>query len=161
MLFEMRATMNIIKADKTYINVLTDFRLEYLSVDHKLTTEERGAFTAQIKDFLERNLNGVCECFLAEDGGEYKAVIFLIKCEKPANFAFSNGKTAMLMNVYTKPEYRKQGIASKLLEAVIDYAKGEEIRCIDLSATVMGQPLYLGHGFKMRGNGNSEMRLKL
>jgi GNAT superfamily N-acetyltransferase len=153
--------MNIIRADKTYINVLTDFRLEYLSVDHKLSEAERAAFSAQITGYFERNLGGVCECFLAEDGGEYTAVIFLIKCEKPANFAFSNGKTAMLMNVYTKPEYRKQGIASKLLETVIDYAKSEEITCIDLSATVMGKPLYLKHGFVMRGNGNSEMRLKL
>ncbi|MDR0986417.1 MAG: GNAT family N-acetyltransferase [Ruminococcus sp.] len=153
--------MNILKADKTYINVLTDFRLEYLSVDHELSEAQRGQFSAQITDYFERNLGSVCECFIAEKEGVFTAVIFLIKCEKPANFAFSNGKTAMLMNVYTKPEYRKQGIASRLLEAVIDYAKLEEISCIDLSATVMGQPLYLKHGFSMRGNGNSEMRLKL
>ncbi|MDR0903188.1 MAG: GNAT family N-acetyltransferase [Ruminococcus sp.] len=153
--------MNIIKADKTYINVLTDFRLEYLSVGHALSEAEREAFSAQIRGYFERNLGSVCECFLAEEGGSFTAVIFLIKCEKPANFAFSNGKTAMLMNVYTKPEYRKRGIASRLLDAVIDYAKSQEITCIDLSATVMGQPLYLKHGFKMRGNGNSEMRLKL
>jgi GNAT superfamily N-acetyltransferase len=157
----MRKNMNIIKADKTYINVLTDFRLEYLSVDHELSEAERLTFTSQIKDYFNRHLGGLCESFLAEEDGEFTAVIVLIKCEKPANFAFKNGKTAMLMNVYTKPEHRKKGIASRLLEAVIDYAKAEEITCIDLSATVMGKPLYAKHGFLPRGNGNSEMRLKL
>jgi GNAT superfamily N-acetyltransferase len=153
--------MNFIKADRSHIDILVDFRIAYLSADGELSENEREAFTTQIMDYFNRRLGAGCECFLAEEGGEFLSAIVMIECEKPANRAFKNGKTAMLMNVYTKPEHRRRGIASKLLEMVIEYAKIRDISCIDLSATVMGRPLYEKHGFKTRGNGNSEMRLKL
>jgi GNAT superfamily N-acetyltransferase len=154
--------MKFLRADKSHIDILVDFRIAYLLSDGKLTAKEREAFAAQIGDYFDRHLNLDCECFLAEeDDGEFVSVVVMIECEKPANRAFKNGKTAMLMNVYTKPEHRRKGIASRLLDVVIIYARNQKISCIDLSATVMGRPLYEKHGFKTRGNGNSEMRLKL
>jgi ribosomal protein S18 acetylase RimI-like enzyme len=155
--------MNFIRADRSHIGVLVDLRIAYLLSDGELSESERDNFMVQIKDFFNRHLNIDCECFLAQDkkSGEFVSVVVMIECEKPANRAFKNGKTAMLMNVYTKPSHRRRGIASNLLDMVISYTKSREISCIDLSATVMGRPLYEKHGFKTRGNGNSEMRLKL
>jgi GNAT superfamily N-acetyltransferase len=151
--------MRIFIANKQHIDTLIAFRFAYLESEHTVTPSDRAAFSAQFESFFGEHLGRDCECFLGDVDGEAVSVIFLIKCEKPANFAFRNGHTAMLMNVYTKPEHRGKGYASKLLEYVIDYARTENIACIDLSATVMGRPLYEKHGFLPRGNGNSEMRL--
>ena len=88
-----------------------------------------------------------------EENGEAASVIFYIRIEKPANTHFINGKTAVLMNVYTKEEYRRRGLASKILQKIIADARAEGVTCIDLSATRMGKPLYLKNGFRIAGYG--------
>ncbi|MGL5085571.1 MAG: GNAT family N-acetyltransferase [Clostridium sp.] len=45
-------------------------------------------------------------------------------------------------------EYRKAGIATKLLNLVVEEAKGEECKEIILAATNMGRPIYEKYGFK-------------
>ena len=60
------------------------------------------------------------------------------------------------MNMYTKPEYRRNGIAYKTLDLLIAEAKRKGITAISLEATDMGRPLYEKYGFvKM----NDEMEL--
>jgi GNAT superfamily N-acetyltransferase len=153
--------MDIIVADKSLLDTLIDFRFAYLLSEHELTEIDRKNFADQFSDYFTRHIGDDFTGFLARTEEGFAASIFMIRCEKPANFSFRNGHTAMLMNVYTKPEFRRRGIASKLLDFVIDYAGAQGISCIDLSATTMGRPLYEKHGFKTRGNGNSEMRLKI
>lgn len=66
------------------------------------------------------------------------------------------GKKAYIMNMYTKPEYRRQGIAYKTLELLVAEAKEREITAISLEATRIGRALYEKYGFvKM----NDEMEL--
>ena len=66
------------------------------------------------------------------------------------------GKKAYIMNMYTKPDYRRQGIAFKTLDLLVSDAKTKGINAISLEATDMGRPLYTKYGFiKM----NDEMEL--
>lgn len=66
------------------------------------------------------------------------------------------GKKAYIMNMYTNPHYRRQGIALKTLELLVADAKEKGIMAISLEATDMGRPLYEKYGFiKM----NDEMEL--
>ena len=51
------------------------------------------------------------------------------------------------MNMYTRPEYRRQGIARRMLDILISDAKSRGIRFITLEATQMGKPLYEKAGF--------------
>lgn len=47
-------------------------------------------------------------------------------------FEHPTGKRAHLMNVYTRQEYRRQGIARKMVESLIgSYASGGYNDCID------------------------------
>lgn len=45
------------------------------------------------------------------------------------------------------PEYRRRGIARRLMESSIDYLQGRGVSCIKLDATPLGQPLYEQLGF--------------
>lgn len=70
----------------------------------------------------------------------------------------STGKKAYIMNMYTAPEYRRQGIAFHTLDLLMNDAKKQGVLQIALEATDMGRPLYERYGFvKME----DEMELKV
>lgn len=58
-----------------------------------------------------------------------------------------SGKKAYIMNMYTAPEYRRQGIAFHTLDLLVKGAKERGISSIALEATDMGRPLYEKYGF--------------
>ena len=57
------------------------------------------------------------------------------------------GRKAYIMNMYTKPEYRRQGIARKMLDLLIQDARAQGIYDISLEATDEGRLLYENYGF--------------
>lgn len=58
-----------------------------------------------------------------------------------------SGKKAYVMNMYTAPEYRRQGIAYRTLEILVQKCKELGIHHITLEATTAGRPLYEKYGF--------------
>lgn len=63
------------------------------------------------------------------------------------------GKRAHLMNVYTAPGYRRQGVARQLVTALMDEAKLRGVTEISLDATEAGRPLYESLGFRPNDEG--------
>ena len=59
----------------------------------------------------------------------------------------STGKKAFIMNMYTAPEYRRQGIVFHTLDLLVKDAKEQGVLQIALEATDMGRPLYERYGF--------------
>lgn len=59
----------------------------------------------------------------------------------------STGKKAYIMNMYTTPEYRRQGITFCTLDLLVKDAREQGVSQIVLEATDMGQPLYEKYGF--------------
>lgn len=57
------------------------------------------------------------------------------------------GKKAYIMNMYTAPEYRRQGIAFHTLDLLVRAAKEQGVSQILLETTDMGRPLYEKYGF--------------
>lgn len=62
-------------------------------------------------------------------------------------FSHPSGKRAHLMNVYTKKEYRRQGIARRMVELLIKVTWEKGATEISLDATESGRPLYESLGF--------------
>lgn len=58
-----------------------------------------------------------------------------------------SGKKAYIMNMYTAPEYRRQGIAFHTLDLLVKDARKQGVSQIALKATDMGRPLYEKYGF--------------
>lgn len=57
------------------------------------------------------------------------------------------GKKGYIMNMYTRPEYRRRGIATKTLGLLVQDAIARGITAISLEATEMGRLLYQKYGF--------------
>lgn len=67
----------------------------------------------------------------------------------PPSFTNTTGKIAYITNVYTRDEFRKQGIATKLLELVMEEAKKAGCKFARLHASTEGKKLYEKIGFSV------------
>lgn len=54
---------------------------------------------------------------------------------------------ALVVNVYVAPEFRRHGLARRLMEQIVAWAPGQGIERIALHASDMGRPLYASLGF--------------
>lgn len=70
------------------------------------------------------------------------------------------GKKAYIMNMYTAPEYRRQGIARRTLDLLVAEAKERGVLQISLEATEMGRPLYERYGFSAMRDEMELLRIK-
>jgi GNAT superfamily N-acetyltransferase len=66
-------------------------------------------------------------------------------------------RRAWIVNMYTEPEYRRQGLARRLMEAMIEWCRGQRMANVFLHASDEGRPLYEALGFTP----TNEMRLPL
>lgn len=57
-----------------------------------------------------------------------------------------SGKKAYIMNMYTRPDYRRRGIAYRVLELLTAEAEMRYVDVITLEATASGRPLYEAFG---------------
>lgn len=120
-----------------------------LSKDYVFTEE----FCAYSREYF---LNGQHTTVLAvdeengEDGKNGKTIGCATLCylEMLPTFSHPTGKRAHLMNVYTAPDYRGQGIAHRMVEMLIEEARRRGVTEISLDATASGRPLYRKLGFQ-------------
>ena len=67
----------------------------------------------------------------------------------------ADGRHATIINVFTEPQWRRQGVALLLLQGIIDWARTERLDRLVLHASDAGRALYERLGFV----GTNEMRL--
>jgi GNAT superfamily N-acetyltransferase len=75
----------------------------------------------------------------------------------PAHMVGSSPRRGNILNVYTEPEFRRQGLARSLMEAALNWCRSNEIDFVILHASPQGRVIYESMGF-YAGN---EMRIKL
>jgi GNAT superfamily N-acetyltransferase len=62
----------------------------------------------------------------------------------------------IILNVYTEPAYRRQGLARRLMLVAMDWCEKEGVEGVILHASAEGRPLYESLGFEP----TNKMRLK-
>ena len=97
--------------------------------------------------FKEKIPNKLFVSWLAEDEGKIIATSGLSFHVVPPSYENPSGEEAYLMNMYTLPEYRKQGIGGNLLDKTVNEAKKRGTRKIRLHTTDIGKPLYEKQAF--------------
>lgn len=137
------------KANIEDIPELVRIRLAYLNEDYQgLKEEQICELKAQLSEYFVKHIGKELIAFIAEEDKEIIASVFLLVIEKPANPHFMKGRIGELLNVYTKTENRRQGIASKLIKLAIEEAKNMQLSYLSLNATEVGYPLYKKLGFE-------------
>ena len=128
---------------------------------------EMGIGTAEALDAMEIGFEPWLRRKLAEEhylgwmvtteSGEVIAGAGLWLMEWPPTVIEPGALRAYMLNVYTHPPYRKQGLAHRLTQTIIDWCKANNYRLLVLHASDAGRPVYESLGFKL----SNEMRLIL
>jgi len=80
----------------------------------------------------------------------------VLLCPWPANPKDPCTERAVILNVYTEPEFRKRGIARQVMLTILEWLKQRGLRGVNLHASADGRPLYEKMGFEP----TNEMQLK-
>ena len=138
--------MEIRKANLNDIETLMDIRLEMLRVVNNLSADAEFDKVLVVSS-REYFLHGDQTTVIAVDNGKTIGCASLSYINIMPTFDHPTGKRAHLMNVYTRSEYRRQGIARKMVEMLIEKTWEKVATEISLDATAMGRPLYESMGF--------------
>jgi GNAT superfamily N-acetyltransferase len=68
-------------------------------------------------------------------------------CRPARNGAFARGRHAIVLNVFTEPDWRKRGAALLLMEEIIRWAREEKLDRLVLHASPQARSLYERMGF--------------
>ena len=129
------------------IDLMMSSRLEMLHVVNDLSGDYE--FSDELIDYSrDYFLNGDQTTVLALDGQTVIGCASMSYMTIMPTFSHPTGKRAHLMNVYTNNNYRRQGIARRMVTMLIDDAWGKGATEISLDATESGRPLYESLGFK-------------
>lgn len=101
--------------------------------------------------------DGTHTAYLIFDEGNFAGAGGISYFQVMPTYHNPSGNKAYIMNMYTKPEYRRKGIAYRTLDMLVRDAKNKGITAISLEATDMGRSLYEKYGFVRI---NNEMELK-
>ncbi len=131
------------------INTLTELRIAYLREDNGgLAPEAEAQIRQNLPDYFRRRLGKELIAYLAEENGEAVSCCFLLITEKPAGPRFPGGMTGTVLNVYTKPGYRRHGIAGSLMKRLLEKASELRLDCLELKAVRSAVKLYKSLGFE-------------
>ena len=150
------------KATLNDVEKLIEFRIEFLKeIQESPPNREIEEFQKSLKDFfLNKMKTNEFIAWLAEFENEIIATSGLSFLQKPPHFINMTGKFAYIMNMYTKPEWRKKGIGSALLEKLFEEINNKGIQSVVLHTTPDGRALYEKYSFR-ENNGDKEMILQL
>ena len=131
------------------LDLFIKLRIDFLSETNKELTETNKEFIINSleKYYKEHLLKNEFIGIICEYNSIIVSTAYLAISEKPANYHFINGKIGTLLNVYTYPEYRKNGISTKIMEIIIKEAKEQNVSEIELIATEDGEKMYFKFGF--------------
>lgn len=136
--------VEIIKANAEHIEIVLSLRLKMLEVVNGSKERFDEEFIRRSREFF---LNGDQSTVLAYDGETAVGCATICYISLMPTFDHPEGRRAHIMNVYTKDEYRRQGIAGQMISVLLEDARGRGVTYVDLDATDMGKPLYETLGF--------------
>lgn len=137
------------KATIDDLDRLTETRIEVLRAANKLSDDTDMTEVRHLSyEYYRKALHdGTHTAYLVFDGDRFAGAGGISYYQVMPTFHNPSGNKAYIMNMYTRPEYRRQGIARRMLGILINDAKSRGVSFITLEATPMGRPLYENAGF--------------
>ena len=140
--------MNVEKAGTNDIDALVKMRLDYLHEDNgSLTDCDIAVIRKDLPDYFREHMDKDLFVYVIREKQAIVACAFLLTIAKPMSPSFINGKTGIVLNVFTCQPYRRRGYAKQIMEVLLEEAKRLELSVVELKSTEDGYPLYQSVGF--------------
>ncbi|MFE7083276.1 GNAT family N-acetyltransferase [Priestia megaterium] len=156
----MKTLYSVDKASMLDINEIIRLRVALLKEVHEIQSEEEeNKIVNATKSYLETEIsNNNFVSYIAKSNEEVVSVSGVSFFKRPPYLENLQGIEAYILNMYTLPNHRNQGLARQLLEKCIKECKKRNVKRIWLHASKDGEALYRSMGFEFKG---SEMELFL
>ena len=137
------------KATIDDLDLLTKTRIEVLRAANNLDNLiDMSRVERESRVYYENAIaNNFHTAYLVFDGVDFVGTGGISYYTVMPTFHNPTGKKAYIMNMYTKPDHRRIGIATRTLELLIQDAKQHGITSVSLEATDIGRKLYESYGF--------------
>ncbi|MCP4228949.1 MAG: GNAT family N-acetyltransferase [bacterium] len=144
------------------VKVLIEFRMRYLSETFGCgkVSEAGDLRESLLVYFAEAVPAGDFVAWLAEYEGEVIATSGMVVWRIPGGYTSVSGKAGYILNMYTVPEARGLGIASRLFDELIREAKELGVKHVHLHATEDGIEIYRKAGFAETSLPELEIKLE-
>ena len=126
------------------IEELMNIRFEMLRIVNNLKQDQD--FSDELVTYSRKYfIDGNQETCLVFDNGVAIGCASISYIEVMPTFSHPTGKRAHIMNVYTRTEYRRQGIARKMVQMLIDNAKrnGGKLRKTSIKTIKINNFIYI------------------
>jgi GNAT superfamily N-acetyltransferase len=110
-------------------------------------------FTVWVREKLARN--EYLGWFVVDAAGAVVAGAGLWLMDWPPHIVGASARRGNILNVYTHPDYRRRGLARRLMSTILDWCRANSLDTVILHASAEGRALYESLGFKA----TNEMRL--
>jgi ribosomal protein S18 acetylase RimI-like enzyme len=129
--------------------ILTEYRILFLTETYgERPPEKISALRKSLKDYFARSFeNNTFIAWIAEYDEKPVGFSGLVIREQPGNFDTIHGRTGYILNMFTLPEFRKNGICRMLFQKLLDEAVLSGLDKVELHATTDGEPVYRQFGF--------------
>ncbi len=137
------------KADISDIDILMETRIEVLRAANQLPAEvDMSEVRHESCVYYKRALNdNTHTAYLVYDGDTVVGAGGVSFFQVMPTYHNPSGNKAYIMNMYTHPDYRRQGIAFKVLDMLVKECRERKITAVSLEATESGRTLYEKYGF--------------
>ena len=146
------------KATIEDIDILTETRIQVLRAANQLSNKvDLSEMRKQSYHYYQKALcDGTHVAYLIFDEHRFAGTGGVSFFQVMPTYHNVSGNKAYIMNIYTKPAYRRRGIAYRILDLLVSDIRSKGVIAVFLEATEAGRPLYEKYGFvKM----NDEMEL--
>ena len=127
-------------------------RLRITQLREEGASEELDLTPALMDYYLRHMADGTFVSWIALDEDRIIGASGMSFVEKPPYFSCPTGRIGLLSSMYTDPDYRRKGIAKKLLSRVVEEARSYGCGAVQITASDMGVLLYTDFGFVKNGN---------
>ena len=136
------------KLDKSQLETFIEMRIRQLREEG---AKEDFDLKPALQDYYDRHMaDGTFVSWLAVDSDASNKIVGtsgMSSVEKPPYFGCPSGKIGLLSSMFTDPNYRRLGIARKLLSLVVEEARAYGCGTVQITASDMGVLLYTNFGF--------------
>jgi len=135
-------------ADADDAGLLAATRVEFfIDMKNELTDDQKAELYERSKAFFDEALrDGSFAAYLAFDGSFPVGTGGASFYRMPPSVRNKTGRMAYISNMYTKPEYRGRGVATRLFALTAAEAKRRGCGKLTLHASDMGRPIYEKYG---------------
>ncbi|MBE5802332.1 MAG: GNAT family N-acetyltransferase [Clostridiales bacterium] len=140
------------KATAADIDLLVDLRLQFIQLaeDHpQYSFIRNNCYSFFRKSYAENT----CCVILAQEDQRVVGTAIVFYYDSVPTLRNPAGKNAYITSMYVEPEYRRRGIATAIVNQIVDDALSRDCVNIMLTATEMGRPVYEQNGFVSTTNG--------